>query len=94
VAEITQKRRACFAATNESCTFYGGSTVIIDPDGYIRYVIKKDVTNAARLLQQKQFLDSALGMRHKPSLCGTETPNLFMMLHESSSDGKDEPINA
>jgi hypothetical protein len=81
VAEVTQKRRAHFAETNETCTFYGGSTVIIDPDGRIRYVILKRVTNGQRLLEQKTFLDS-VGARHKPSLCGTETPNLFQMLHE------------
>jgi hypothetical protein len=87
IAEVTQKRRARFAATNETCTFYGGSTVIIDPDGRIRYVVSKRVTNNTRLNEQKQFLDG-VGARYKPSLCGTEKPNLFAMLHE------EEPKNA
>ena len=81
IAEVTQKRRANFAATNETCTFYGGSTVIIDPDGRIRYVVLKRVMNNQRLAEQKTFLDG-VGARYKPTLCGTETPNLFMMLHE------------
>lgn len=80
VAELTQKRRA--KVGNEVCTFYGGSTVIIDPDGHIRYVIKKSVTNLARLNNQQRFLNSQFGLMHKPSLCGNETPNLFQMLHE------------
>lgn len=84
VAEVTQKRRAQFPATNEVCTFYGGSTVIIDPDGRIRYVVLKSVTNRTRLKNQKDFLDSPSGARHKDSLCGMETPNLFKMLHEAN----------
>lgn len=89
VAEVTQKRRAHFAATNETCTFYGGSTVIIDPDGRIRYVVLKRVTNGQRLNEQKTFLDG-VGARHKPSLCGTETPNLFKMLHEEDEKTSSE----
>ena len=84
VAEVTQKRKAKFEKTKEECTFYGGSTVIIDPDGRIRYVVDKSVTNRVRLKNQKRFLDSPAGLKHKPSLCGTETPNLFQMLHEDS----------
>jgi hypothetical protein len=85
VAEVTQKRRAHFAETNETCTFYGGSTVIIDPDGRIRYAIVKNVTNNHRLNEQKAFLDGPRGMKYKQTLCGTETPNLFMMLHEEEN---------
>jgi len=84
VAEVTQKRKAQFKATQETCTFYGGSTLIIDPDGRIRYVIAKRITDGVRRDEQKRFLDSAAGMRFKPSLCGSETPNLFKMLHDES----------
>ena len=84
VAEVTQKRKAQFKGTQETCTFYGGSTIIIDPDGRIRYVIDKKVTDRIRRDEQKRFLDSAVGMKYKPSLCGTETPNLFKMLHEEN----------
>ena len=83
VAELTQKRRAMMGT--ERCTFYGGSTVIIDPDGHIRYVIKKRVTNQARVEEQQEFLNSQFGLIHKRSLCGTETPNLFQMLHEDDT---------
>ena len=82
VAEVTQKRKARFK--DEVCTFYGGSTVIIDPDGRIRYVIAKKITDAFRRDEQKEFLDSPAGLKYKGSLCGFETPNLFKMLHEES----------
>ena len=88
VAEVTQKRRARFSDT-ETCTFYGGSTVIIDPYGRIRYSVVKNVTNNKRLKDQRQFLNSPVGQRHKPSLCGTETPNLFQMLHEDNESKTD-----
>ena len=86
VAEITQKRRARFPKTKEVCTFYGGSTVIIDPDGKIRYVVSKGVTNRARRNNQKQFLDSPVGLQHKASLCGMEVQNVFKMLHEDNDE--------
>ena len=85
VAEVTQKRMAQFKQTKETCTFYGGSTIIIDPDGFIRYVITKRVTDSDRMFEQKKFLDSLQGAKYKPSLCGTETPNLFQMLHDDDS---------
>ena len=88
VAEVTQKRRARFSDT-ETCTFYGGSTVIIDPYGRIRYSVVKNVTNNKRVNDQKQFLNSPVGQRHKSSLCGTETPNLFQMLHEEDESKTD-----
>lgn len=90
VAEVTQKRKAQFKDTKETCTFYGGSTIIIDPDGRIRYVIAKKVTDRFRLDEQKSFLDSPAGMKYKGSLCGTETPNLFKMLHEESQLSPEE----
>ena len=88
VAEVTQKRRARFSDT-DTCTVYGGSTVIIDPYGHIRYVVLKSVTNNKRVSDQKQFLNSPVGAIHKSSLCGMETPNLFQMLHEDESDKTD-----
>lgn len=88
VAEVTQKRRARFSDT-DTCTVYGGSTVIIDPYGRVRYVVLKSVTNNKRVNDQKQFLNSPVGQRHKPSLCAMETPNLFQMLHEDNGSNSD-----
>jgi hypothetical protein len=92
IAEVTQKRKAHFPATNETCTFYGGSTVIIDPDGRIRYVVLKRVMDRDRLNKQKAFLDGP-GKAHKDSLCSDKTPNLFKMLHEDDETKPSEERN-
>ena len=57
VAEIVQ-RRWIARPTGQRCEFYGGSTVIIGPDGQIRYVINKSITNAQRVATQIGYLDS------------------------------------
>jgi hypothetical protein len=58
VAEIVQRRWLTGLAGRPS-EFYGGSTVIIGPDGQIRYLISKSVTNAQRAAAQAQHLNSA-----------------------------------
>ena len=44
VAEIVQRRWIAGPA-GQRCEFYGGSTVIIGPDGHIRYLISKSIMN-------------------------------------------------
>jgi hypothetical protein len=58
VAEIVQRRWIAGPA-GQRCEFYGGSTVIIGPDGQIRYLISKSITNAQRAATQARHLDSA-----------------------------------
>lgn len=53
VAEITQRVR------RNGRWFYGGSTVVIDQDGHIRFVIGKGVANAARQAATDRFLAAA-----------------------------------
>ncbi|MET0622740.1 MAG: peptidase M4 [Pyrinomonadaceae bacterium] len=55
VAELTQQRLVRGKAGG-SFVFYGGSTVIIDPQGEIRYVISKRVNNERRLKSQIDFM--------------------------------------
>lgn len=87
VAEVTQRRSARVQGSEDTCNFYGGSTVIIDPRGAVRYVIAKRVTNNQRLQQQIDFLNGPQGAKYKDSFYGqTSTkPNFFMMLHEAPS---------
>lgn len=54
IAEITQRR--IVHRNGVEFEFYGGSTIIIDPHGTIRYVISKRVTNEQRLENQQQFM--------------------------------------
>jgi hypothetical protein len=84
VAEVTQRRSARVQGSEDTCNFYGGSTIIIDPKGAIRYVIAKRVTNNQRLQQQIDFLNGPQGEKYKDSFYGqTSTkPNFFRMLHE------------
>ncbi len=85
VAEVTQRRSARVQGSADTCNFYGGSTIIIDPKGAIRYVIAKRVTNNQRLQQQIDFLNGPQGAKYKDSFYGqTSTkPNFFMMLHDA-----------
>jgi hypothetical protein len=55
VAEVTQRRIVAADAENREFGFYGGSTVILDPNGAIRYVISKSVLHAGRLAQMRTF---------------------------------------
>lgn len=90
VAEVTQLRRANVPESSEVCKFYGGSTVIIDPKGRVRYVVKKSVTNRQWLDRQKAFLNSPQGLKYRDIFYGDPPPigNFFRLLHE------DEPMPA
>jgi hypothetical protein len=91
VAEVTQRRMARVQGSDDACNFYGGATVIIDPKGGIRYVMKKNVLNNQRLQQQIDFLNKDPGGKYKDSFYGTAStkPNFFMMLHEEEEPGSE-----
>jgi hypothetical protein len=55
VAEITQRRRMKDPATGKESKFFGGSTVIIGPEGEIRYIISKSIDNAGRQQRQVEY---------------------------------------
>jgi hypothetical protein len=56
VAEITQ-RRWCRQSSGTLSEFFGGSTVILGPDGRVRYVIRKSVTDPRRIQAQADYFD-------------------------------------
>ncbi len=56
VAEVTQRRLVHMPGLDGEFEFFGGSTVIIDPKGSLRYVISKSVTNEQRLTNQQAFV--------------------------------------
>lgn len=86
VAEVTQRRMARVQGSQDTCNFYGGSTIIIDPRGAIRYSIARRVTDNQRLLQQVDFLNRLEGAKYKDSFYGkvSTKPNFFMMLHDGA----------
>ena len=63
IAEVVQ---ACRITTADGITLqtYGGSTVILAPDGAFRYVISKSPLGAERLDRRKAFMLSAQGRRY------------------------------
>jgi hypothetical protein len=82
VAEVTQ-RRSARAEGGGGFDFYGGSTVVIDPTGGIRYVISKRVTNERRLQSQREFVHGQ-GRPFWDSSDGALKPKgqLFKLLHD------------
>ena len=54
VAEVTQRR--IVAHPEGDFDMYGGATVLIGPNGEIRYVIAKNVSNARRTERHRQFV--------------------------------------
>jgi hypothetical protein len=84
VAELTQRRSV--RKDGRNLDFYGGSTVILGPEGEIRYVISKSVTSEARLREQMTFMDSDVGRAfwEQTRLGFVPKPKLFNLLHAGS----------
>ena len=55
VAEVTQRRHVVHKETGVKAKFFGGATIIVGPDGVIRYVIAKSVQNEDRLARQLDY---------------------------------------
>ena len=64
VAEVLQRRRVQKGGKARAFDFYGGATVILDPSGRIRYVIRKRITSATRVERHRAFLDTAIARRY------------------------------
>jgi hypothetical protein len=83
VAEVVQ---ACRVQSDDGAVFpvYGGSTVILGPEGIIRYVISKSPLGAGRIGRRAQFLASAEGQRYWTVEGGEYRmqAQFFSLLHE------------
>jgi hypothetical protein len=55
VAEVTQRRRIIDPETGTTGKLFGGCTVILGPEGDVRYIISKSVRNDARLTRQLDY---------------------------------------
>jgi len=86
VAEVTQHRRVRGSRGSLGFDYYGGSTIILGPQGNIRYVITKNVMNEQRLARQREFVQGA-GRRFWEDRLGIRVPiaQLFRLLHSSDS---------
>lgn len=56
VAEITQVRHVRRRGSRKGFPFLGGSTVVIDPDGRVRYAIVKHITATKRIERQRHAI--------------------------------------
>ncbi len=82
IAEVTQRRKVRGRDGLAGFDFFGGATIIIDPQGKVRYVISKSVIDDLRLERQRQFMRATGarfweldGKKFKPKA------NLFKLLH-------------
>jgi hypothetical protein len=86
VAEVTQRRIVRGDSGNAQFYFYGGSTLILGPDGKVRYIISKSVVNEERWQRQRDFLSTDRGHLWE-IVNGMYTPKrqLFRLLHQNRS---------
>lgn len=61
IAEVTQTRKVRGSGRGRGFEFLGGSTIVIGPDGAVRYVVSKSVLNEERLHRQRKFQASERG---------------------------------
>jgi hypothetical protein len=81
VAEVTQTRTLTHGG--ERIPFYGGATVIIDPEGQVRYVIGKSVLNQVRMDAQTRFMTGDGRRFWKETAKGlVPAPLPFRILHQ------------
>jgi hypothetical protein len=88
VAEITQRRRV-HASPRRWYWFHGGSTVVLDADGSVRYAIAKSVDAKPRLERYFEYVET-LDAETK-DLLRANTPDrarLYRRLHRRSGGGK------
>ncbi len=83
VAEITQELEMRPPDRSASYQLVGGSTVILGPDGEIRYVISKSALGCDRVQRRRAFMDSPQGQQfwHVDDGRYVEKAPLFAMLH-------------
>lgn len=82
VAEVTQRR--VVADAGGEVAVYGGATVLIGPQGEVRYVVAKHVLNARRTERQCNFVRGAGRALWRDAGGGRLAPraDLFQLLHD------------
>lgn len=82
VAEIVQKR-----AVREGF-FFGGSTLVIDAKGRVRYAIRKDIDSERRLIAQRRWLKTQPAEVREAAWAehSSESAALLRRLHKKPSD--------
>ncbi len=81
VAEVTQIQ--ILYSHRREIPFFGGSTVILDPEGKIRYVISKSIVSSSRIADQKAFVEASAGQAFwEPTRTGMQPkPEMLRQVH-------------
>jgi predicted chitinase len=84
VGEITQRRVTQAREDSAGFEFFGGATVILDPKGNVRFVMRKSVLDSTRLRRQREFVkgDGRVYFGKGPSGSVLPEANLLLRLHE------------
>jgi hypothetical protein len=92
IAEVTQTRKVHGRGGDRGFDFLGGATVVIGPDGDVRYVVSKSVLNEERLGRQRAFMSSDRGRRLWASRDGQVRPagGAFRALHRNARAAVDD----
>jgi len=87
VAEVVQACRSD-TASGVALETYGGCTVILAPDGALRYAISKSLLGAERLERRMAFVVSAQGRRYWKIADGSYRlrGRFFSLLHEAAAE--------
>lgn len=90
IAELVQSCRLRFKG-GDLLTVYGGSTVILGPEGIIRYIILKSPLGEDRIERRARFVASAQGRRYWKAEQGEYRlrNRFFGRLHEDSVTARD-----
>ena len=83
LAEVIQERRVAAVDGAAAFCYHGGSTVMLGPDGEIRYVISKSLVGANRRERRLSFIAGEAGARYWQVEGGRYVPreHLFRLLH-------------
>jgi len=81
VGEVTQ--RQLLLINGRRTLFYGGSTVILGPEGEIRYVVSKSLVSRTRLDRQIEFVstDVGRGFWEETRVGLIQRPDIFRLVH-------------
>jgi hypothetical protein len=81
VGEVTQRQLVSF--DGRRMVFYGGSTIILGPDGELRYVVSKSLVSRTHLDKQIEFVSSDVGKGfwEGTTVGFVQRPDIFRLLH-------------
>lgn len=88
VGEVIQRRRVAARDGAPGFDFYGGSTVILDPHGQVRYLVRKSVLDGERLDAQRTFVTASENVAwDRGGAFAFPEPKVFMRLHGARTAG-------